>query len=154
MIQVWFFRLNQWNCMALYMHTSRPLSSTIIAMSPEFCVLYVYPLKVCLTDRWQQPGWEMGRGFVHGIMPRHISANSTVLWLSKTSQRISPEVLWKIRLSLSSSFEVSLSCCYIIHNHLFSRDSVALFATYPVLCIEWTANLPSPGAWFVISEHC
>lgn len=57
----------------------------IIAISPELCALYVYPLKVCVTDRWQQPGWEMGWGFVHGIMQPHISANLRVLWLSKTS---------------------------------------------------------------------
>lgn len=132
----------------------------IFAISPAFCVLYVYPFKVCVTDRWQQPGWEMGWGFVHGIMQHHISANSRVLWLSKTSRCISLEVLWKIQLShlppslsLCPSLSLFLSDSYIIHHHLFSRDSVALFATYAVLCIEWTANLPSLGTWFVISVH-
>lgn len=75
----------------------------IFAISPEFCVLYFYPFKAHVTDRWQQPGWEMGWGFVHGIMQHHISANSRVLWLSKTSPCISLEVLWKIQPSPSLS---------------------------------------------------
>lgn len=150
------FGLNQWNCTGI-VHAHRP--TIIFAISPAFRGLYVYLFKVCVTDRWQQPGWEMGWGFVHGIMQRHISANSRVLWLSKTSRCISLEVLWKIQFShlpspsLCLSASLSLSYSYIIHHHLFSRDSVALFATYAVLCIEWTANLPSLGTWFVISVH-
>lgn len=79
----------------------------IFAISPEFCVLYFYPFKARVTDRWQQPGWEMGWGFVHGIMQHHISANSRVLWLSKTSRCISLKVLWKIQPSPSLSLSLS-----------------------------------------------
>ena len=158
------FRLNQWNCVSIYMcsYTHTPLSTPSHLIFVCFIALQwlcVYLFRVCVADRWQQPGWELWWGFVHGIMQSQVSANTRDLSLSKTPHfpwdtlkdtahlQTCPPLHLHPRLSLSLSYSNAPTLHTII---LFAETVMHYLLSSATFWTEWAAHFTSPGSLLVI----